>query len=155
MSQAGSTMNESSIFRIHDHVSFERLDGEVVVMDTRSGTYFNLGGVAADCWTLLANGCPIEAWPAILESSYGPSAFEGLSEFVQQLVDHELVESAPADGSAPEGASARDLLPDDQERTSWSRPEIVRFDDLQDLIKIDPIHDTSAFGWPSVDGDED
>jgi hypothetical protein len=143
------------VFRIHDHVSHERLDGEVVVMDTRNGAYFNLGGTAADCWTLLAEGWPVEEWQTILESRYGEGVFDGLTDFVQLCVQYELAEKTSADPSPSERAPVLAVLPDDQERTSWSIPEIVRFDDLQDLIKIDPIHDTSAFGWPSVDGDVD
>ena len=140
--------------RVRDHVSHERLDGEVIAIDTRIGSYFNLGGTAADCWTLLLDGWPRETWLTILEMKYGPGLFCGIDDFVQQCLDFELVESMDPEviGLARDPSSS--ALPDDQVRTAWASPEIVRFDDLQDLIKIDPIHDTSTFGWPSVEFDD-
>jgi hypothetical protein len=80
--------------------------------------------------------------------------FCGIDDFVQQCLDFELVESMDPEviGLARDPSSS--ALPDDQVRMAWASPEIVRFDDLQDLIKIDPIHDTSTFGWPSVEFDD-
>jgi hypothetical protein len=138
---------------VQEYVSHERLDGEVIAIDTRSGAFFNFGQSAADCWTLLVNCYPIENWSAILNLKYGSGPFDGINEFVQNCLEYELVKIVnPQNCNVPINMSAS-ALPDDHTRTIWETPEIMRFDDLQDLIKIDPIHDTSTFGWPSVASD--
>jgi hypothetical protein len=40
------------------------------------------------------------------------------------------------------------LLLEDNPRGKWSCPELLIFDDLQDLLLVDPIHDTGEEGWP-------
>jgi hypothetical protein len=40
-------------------------------------------------------------------------------------------------------------LPTDYVRKGWEPPSLLVFDDLADLLLIDPIHDTSTSGWPT------
>ena len=40
-------------------------------------------------------------------------------------------------------------LPSDYVRKGWEPPSLLVFDDLADLLLIDPIHDTSTSGWPT------
>jgi len=41
-------------------------------------------------------------------------------------------------------------LPEDYDHASWSRPVLQAFTDLQDLLTVDPIHDSSLEGWPQL-----
>lgn len=46
---------------IADSVIYTDLDGEVVLLDSLSGTYFGLDGVGARIWTLLCGGADADA----------------------------------------------------------------------------------------------
>ena len=45
-------------------------------------------------------------------------------------------------------------LPNDYTRDNWESPELRIFDDLTDILLIDPVHDTSLEGWPNLKNDE-
>ena len=46
---------------IPEHVLFQRLDGEAVLLDVQTGGYFGLNGVGTLVWQLLAEGKSIGA----------------------------------------------------------------------------------------------
>ena len=46
---------------IPDHVLFQRLDGEAVILDVQTGGYFGLNGVGTFVWERLAEGLDTRA----------------------------------------------------------------------------------------------
>lgn len=169
--------SEQHMYVLPEYVSHERMDGDVIAIDGRSGRYFNITGTGADCWTLLALGVPLASWEEILLRHYPGSEVSGLAAFVEGclqmgLLEHQESSSAlhagegssgleeglsgleqgPAGETSATGPERVDpsvlALPPDMERAEWSAPVVEAFDDLKDLIRIDPIHDTSFFGWP-------
>lgn len=121
------------------------IDGEVVIMNLKSGCYFSSDGVGTDCWEALASGLSVDQLVGQLAERYpddraaiGP-AVEG---FVQDLVSHELI--APSD--AP---SSNAVLPSSSNGTRFQPPVLNVYSDMQDLLLLDPIHDVDASGWPT------
>ena len=41
-------------------------------------------------------------------------------------------------------------LPNDYDHELWTQPTLLVFADLQDLLMVDPIHDSSLEGWPQL-----
>jgi hypothetical protein len=125
-------------------VKHDRLEDEVMVVDLQSGAYFAFVGAAADAWSLLAAGVePDAAGPAVAER-YGvpPGTAAGdVATFAAQLVAEGLLEDTPADAVAPPALAS----PGQQ----YTAPTIERFDDLADLLLLDPIHEVEQPGWPA------
>jgi len=138
-------MTNKRAFRIRDeHVSVERLSGDVIAVNLSSGTYFSLSGVAADIWSAFTSGAPEDKCAEALETVYGsPLPMDEVDALLRECMRYELIEAV-----APSAAVVE--LPDDCQRQAWSPPALEVFDDLQDLILVDPIHDTSALGWPAT-----
>ena len=44
-------------------------------------------------------------------------------------------------------------LPDDFTRNGWNTPTLKIYKDFQDLLLVDPIHDSSLTGWPELKND--
>jgi len=129
----------------------ERLDGETIIINLSTGRYYSLSGPAADVYFLGCSGTPIEDWWGHLESAYLPPPIrKEVDEFLSQLVETRLLRGV--DGLA--GAHPT-TLPEDFVRGAWTAPRLEEFEDLQDLILVDPIHDTTNLGWPYVEGDTD
>lgn len=126
-------------------VTHERLDGEVVAINMTTGRYYSLSGPAADVWWLLDQRVARRRWIETLTTMY-PSGdvTAGLDDFVSRAVSAGLVRhcAQPSDSS--------NVPPQDFARGSWSEPRLEEFEDLQDLILVDPIHDTTALGWPHI-----
>ena len=128
-------MNET--LKISKTVIHERLDGEVVILDMATGRYFSLSGPAADLWYLISNAVPISRWEIHLAEVYpNTSRFTGLNYFVEEVAKHGLAEKTESQHS-----DANPVFPLDYKRGNWVPPEIFSYDDLTDLLLIDPVHD--------------
>lgn len=133
-------------FTVSPMVMHERLDGEVVALDMSTGRYFSMSGPAADIWFLIASGLESSLWSAELEKAY-PTTEEliGIEEFVSRLENSNLVK--PTVGALVN--IVWNGFPLDHQRQIWTSPELFSYDDLSDLILIDPVHDVSDDGWPT------
>jgi hypothetical protein len=118
-------------------------DGEATIIDLRSGTYYSLNPVGSLLWPLLVDGATLDdlVGHAIASTDGGPAIASSIESFVSGLVAEGLV--AEVDDLAPlvPAGSGGDPHP-------YEPPEIQRFDELQELLLLDPIHDVSAQGWP-------
>jgi hypothetical protein len=118
-------------------------DGEAAVIDLRTGAYFSLNPTGALLWPLIVSGTTVEALvaQALAGTVGGPAVALAVETFVAALIAEGLVEEvgdvSPQSPAAPNG----DRLP-------FTPPELQRFDDLQELLLLDPIHDVSDQGWP-------
>lgn len=127
-------------------VTSERLDGEVIAVHLGTGRYYSMSGPAADVWWLMDQSVPADAWLGILEGAYPGSVDPaGVADFVAACRSASLVAEGPMPAS-----TVAPMLPSDHTRAPWTSPVLEEFDDLQDLILVDPVHDTSALGWPHV-----
>lgn len=114
---------------------------ETVVANLESGLFYSLTGAAIPLWGWIADGTPTGALPErFIATEDVPLAVisETIDGFVGQLVAEGLI--VPAEnGSAP---------PANPAPIPFARPAIERFDDLQGLLLVDPIHDVGPQGWP-------
>lgn len=132
-------------------VSFERLGGEIIVIQFESGRYYSLTGTAADIFTLIEERVPSDSWRKIIHDHYNVEITDAqLAEEIEAHVNRLLEAQLIQESSEPPN---RDFtrLPGDMERASWVAPQIYVDSDLTDLLTIDPIHDVDATGWPSTD----
>jgi hypothetical protein len=123
----------------------EDFQTEIVLVNIESGIYYNLSGLAADLLRHLQN--PIEEsiitnWIQSLNSS---TSKEGL-EYLEWLINENIVLKTQSQSDSPDATSA---LKVDLSSDLWI---YERFDDMSDLIRLDPIHDVSHKGWPHKRG---
>jgi hypothetical protein len=138
-------MSEADYVLNKPFVVSERLDGEVIAISNQSGKYFSFGNTAADIWYLLQNPTSRKKWLEILSSNYEnvpESAEEEIQSFLSQILEEGLIKAEAISSSEVV------VLPSDSTRGKWVKPEAIIFDDLQDLLLVDPIHDTTEAGWP-------
>jgi len=72
-----------------------------------------------------------------------------LERFVAELVEDGLVAARPANDDGQAGAWP---LPAG-ERQPFAAPVLQKYDDMQDLIMLDPIHEVDDSGWPARKAD--
>jgi len=124
----------------------ELFEDEVVAVNFETGSYYGMSGAAMDAWRLLQNS----ASPGELSDYLGRryAAPDGViardvSEFLQRLMAEKLI----LEGSQAE-ASPLPETPQD-ERRPWQKPELSVYEDMQDLLLLDPVHDVDETGWPA------
>jgi Coenzyme PQQ synthesis protein D (PqqD) len=132
-------------YRINEPtVIHQTIGGETVIIHLTSGLYYSLEGSGADIWERLSRG----ETPATVTAELATPApadrdviAEEIDAFVRRLVEEDLL--VPAPGSTPPTDAQAAPAPG-----VFRTPRVARYDDLQDLLLLDPIHATDETGWP-------
>lgn len=83
-----------SRFQRHKNVLFTEIEGEAVLLELDSSTYFGLDELGTTIWKLFERGQTMEEVVATLLESYEVSEenlYQDLQQFVEQLVEAKLV----------------------------------------------------------------
>ena len=133
-------------------VVHETVDGEVVIVHLRNGSYYSLDGVGAEIWHLLAGGSAVNQ---VMDSICG--AYAGEAAIIQQSIRH-LVENlcredllVPGPGRVEQRLPALSVTADDG--AVYTPPVLQKYTDMEELLLVDPIHDVTEAGWPHTQGD--
>lgn len=140
------SVNDSSAGELQVNLAenaLERLEGEYVIISFRTGKYFSVNPTGSDLISMVAQNLPVETWKPLLQEHYDETEFPGIPEFLGVCkAEGILVSKSDYSGDRTDG------LPKDCTRSKWSHPVLNIFDDLSDLLLVDPIHDSSTDGWP-------
>ena len=121
---------------------YETIDGETVLIDSAKGHLFLFAGTGPALWQRLIAGGTIDEVVAESIARYGESAESPTRQFLEQLAEAEMIRPG---NSAPAtiGEIAVDWL------DTFAAPVIERYDEISDIISMDPIHEVDpAKGWP-------
>jgi hypothetical protein len=121
------------------------IEGEAVMMNLKTGQYFNSEGTGSECWDALAAGLSVAQLVDQLAETYAADRAtieSAVAGFVQDLVSHKLI--APSDAPPPTIA----VKPPSSACAPFHAPVLNIYSDMQDLLLLDPIHDVDAAGWP-------
>ena len=123
-------------------VLHESFGEESVIVNLRQGIYFSLGAEGLFLWEEIAKETTIARLFELAARHSVNGAFltpANVTRFLRQLHDEQLVviegESWPR--SADEATDDLD-----------TPPLLQKYDDLHDLLTLDPIHEVDERGWP-------
>ncbi len=131
-------------------VIHETIDGETIIIDLATGTYFSLQGAAPAIWSALAEGETATGVVRRLSQAYvaEPGEIESAVEgFLRELEREQLI----ATGSNGNGAGVMPAPSGDRdgaERSPLAPPKLEKYTDMQDIILLDPVHQVDSRGWP-------
>jgi Coenzyme PQQ synthesis protein D (PqqD) len=137
-------------FELSGQVLHDSIDGEVIVIDLRTGTYYSLRDSAAELWGLVQHspGASSTELSDALRARYesnGHDVEATVTQFLERLHDEGLV--AVVDGDANPLTVAPTVEANSQPR-AFVAPVLDKYTDMQDLVLIDPVHEVSGAGWP-------
>jgi len=118
----------------------ELLDNEVILANLDSGIYYSIRGVGVPIWQCLLQGYGLTAISAVIAARYGADFSAELKSFVHELVQESLlIEVEPLNPVA--------------DSISWpkefSAPTLEKYEEMKNLLMLDPIHEVDEQGWPS------
>lgn len=136
-------------FRVKSpQVIHETIDAEVVIVNLETGNYYMVKGTGERIWAAVARVASVADILGELGGSDegGGDDREGaVSTFLEELVREGLIvpseeqagESRGAGGPAPPGGAP------------FTTPELQKFQDMKELILLDPVHEVHEdLGWP-------
>ncbi len=127
-------------------VVHETIDDETILVNLQTGAYYSLKGSGPDIWALLVAGCSEDDVVGELRRRHpndGGTVARSTLALIEQLRADGLLEEVPANGSdappAPERATVSGR---------FEPPVCERYTDMENFIRMDPIHDVGDGGWP-------
>jgi hypothetical protein len=128
-------------------VVMESFEGELVLVQMKSGNYYSLQGSAPIIWELIDRGSSLEDIGDLLVERHNGDADvirRSARDLVDELVAESLLVPLP---SAPRPSSAKASSALDLD-APFVLPVLERYTDMQELLLLDPIHDVDETGWP-------
>ena len=135
-----------------ENTSWERIDGEIIVISYNNGKYYSVNKQGSDLLYLIEMKVKRELWSEILKLNFqnfaeNTETTQKIDEFIEKCLNEKLLTIGVTNIERVE-------LPNDYTRDNWESPELRIFDDLTDILMIDPVHDTSLEGWPNLKNDD-
>jgi hypothetical protein len=141
-------MEEGGLRVNSPHVIHETIDGEVIVINLASGSYYSVRGAGADVWDVIETspGIDANAIAAAVGRRFDRASEEvehEIAAFLDQLRQENLV--AAADDGVIAGSNGTAA---GSSGKPYERPLLEKYTDMQDLVLLDPVHEVDATGWP-------
>jgi hypothetical protein len=139
-------------YTINPAVVHDIIEGEVILLNLETGTYYQLKNEAVRVWSELERGASPRLAAANLASSYHRSPHEilqAINPFIAELVAESIL--IPASAPVPDTALAAHSPGD--ETSEFHPPVLLKYTDMQSLLLLDPIHDVDTPGWPQQRAD--
>jgi hypothetical protein len=124
-------MDGVKTYRINDSRAIsETVDGETIIINLENGNYYSLNHAGTIVWDFVIAQKPLDA------------SEKNIVDFIAFLVNENLI---------LETETAKDAI---LEKIILEKlPTIEKYEDMQQMLLADPIHDVEAVGWPKLKKD--
>jgi hypothetical protein len=138
-------MYTTSAFRVNEpHVISEVIEGEVIILNFEQGSYYSLNESGMAVWQGILDGLGRNDLLRLLARRYDcveATLERDLSQLLKTLEEEQLI----VQNAGPANTITMDA---EGSRSTYVKPHLDKFTDLQDLLLLDPIHDVDEAGWP-------
>jgi hypothetical protein len=129
-------------------VIFENFGDETVLLHLESGKYFSLNPSAMYFWELLCEGVAPREISTHVAARYNGSAdsaalTRGFDALLVEMLSEKLLRPSPNRRALAAAETAPAKLPE-----VFQPPAISTYDDVAELLALDPVHDVGEEGWP-------
>ena len=147
------TMTENKTYKIDSlRAISETLEGETIIINLENGNYYSMNETGSALWNQIGSGCSVDRIMADFVSNYdvdAETATKAINTLVESLLhDGLILETEPTEPSPSESTSENS-----HPRKAFVAPAIERYEDMQEMILADPVHDVGAMGWPKLKKD--
>jgi hypothetical protein len=139
-------MNLSSLLKINaSKVAHQIIDGEVIMINLDTGSYYSLDKAGAAAWSLIEKQISVRSLFHLIAARYEGDRREiesALARLIEDLREENLIliDEAASEDAGMETAST--------EKMSFEAPALQKYTDMQELLLLDPIHEVDEAGWP-------
>jgi hypothetical protein len=127
----------------------ETIDGETIIINLASGTYYSLKHTGSAIWAAIQQSANLGGIAALIRSTYdvnGHDVEHEISALVQRLVEEDLV--LAKFGDVPPSAAC--VPPPEKQLPTFLAPILDKFTDMEAMLLLDPVHDVDEKGWPNM-----
>jgi hypothetical protein len=153
MSRANGDMGDARFQVSAPQVIHETIDGEVIIINLATGTYYSLKGSGAEIWQLIQQPSGItgsdlvDALGARFRATRGELE-AALELFLAELRNEGLVALAEESSGSVHIVEPSRSKDHENGVPAFTSPTLEKFTDMQDLVLLDPVHEVAETGWP-------
>ena len=139
-------------FQVAPKILRELIDEEVVIINMVSGSYYSLTDLGALIWDMIEQGLSLDRIVQALVNQYDASPEviqDSLDQLMVSLMTEELIVTATSETTMAEVISIETVAALTAKKPFLS-PVLSKYDDMQELLLVDPIHDVDESGWPNI-----
>lgn len=120
-------------------IIYELLDDEVILANLNEGIYYSIRNSGALIWQLLLAGHTHLSIESLFSEKYG--AIPSITPFIDRLIEENLL--------VVKECSSPPLPVSLSWPANFSAPILERYDEMKNLLMLDPIHEVDEQGWPN------
>jgi len=129
-------------------VVFENFGDEVILLNLQTGRYYSLDPVGMFYWEHLSQGVSPRELAAHIGRAYsdqaGGSSIAGdLDGLLNEFRSEQLIRPSKTPRALADVTNATTKLP-----AEYVPPVVSKFDDVAEMLLLDPVHDVGELGWP-------
>ena len=143
-------MTPETRFEVNEElVAAKVMDGEVVIINLSTGSYYTGNDVTGTLWPLIEKRCQVSTMIELLCSHYDVTPARAAAD-LERLLHHLEAEQIIRPAGAPaSGSLAAEVAP---ERQPYRVPEVEVFRDMAQLLALDPpMPDVGDIPWRRAD----
>ncbi len=139
-----SSIGTNTYTTVVPEIASEIFDGELVIANYKLGLYYSISVEGSWIWQGLAHGLTVSQIVQWLSGQF-PGQANALPTLVEEFVGKLIAENLVLESSkSNSSATGLPILT----AGVFAEPVIESFNDLQDLLLLDPVHDVDHTGWP-------
>lgn len=140
-------MKDTQAYAVNDaKVVSETIEGEAIIINLETGTYYSMNETGSLVWDALRSGTPFGGIVGELVARYDATR-DVVTASVVKIIESLLTEGIILESGEAAVTSEPSTA---SERASFVSPLIQRYDDMQEMLLADPIHDVDEAGWPTL-----
>jgi hypothetical protein len=131
----------------------ETIDGETVIINLRTGSYYSLKYSGATVWSALQQGGSVAEIAHVVRAKFdtdGQDIDGEIGELVEKLLKEDLIRSSLDASSLQADTGSSSGSP-----PYYQKPVLEKFTDMEAMLLLDPVHDVSEQGWPYLPPNDD
>lgn len=130
-------------------VVYDVVQEEVVIVNLESGAYYSTEQVGTTIWQYLNQGRNVGEIITALSSHYLADRGE-IEKNVHAMISQLLNEGLVVAGQGTPPATQNGLLNGfgQGHKEAFSGVVLHKFNDMEDLLLLDPVHEVNEMGWP-------
>ena len=144
--------NDCSYMINKEFVVFEHLDKELTVINLKEGHYFLGRESAIDVFLMLEEPKTVDDLVSQTQAIYSVEdsvARDEIDALLKMWLENDLIMATDESSIL----ALKKNTESNAELKAWAKPAFIAFDDMKDLLLLDPIHETDLDqqGWPMAE----
>lgn len=125
----------------------EKIGSEIVVINLETGCYYSLNRTASLLWDLISDRATDREITGLMVRNFNISeeaAVRQFGDFIKYMMDEKLITEIENNRSGHKSS-----IDEIDSTFDYEKPLVTRHSDMQEMLRLDPIHEVTDLGWPN------